>query len=434
LSTAIKPTLRSLIFLDFRNPADTDLRFRQLIESLDLPKREFTQEAEPSLREYELRATERRRAAHFRGKRFEDEVVQDTQISGVQIDLQIKKREGGLPTEAIVECKNTRVTAKERDQLLAQQAIAQKKLPSYRWIVVSAEGFAADTRAALEETGFNCITYPELLRELVPLDTYVDNLIAKYETSANDPNGWAGRDLFIRPDLETDVTYEKRPAVTHISKWLGDPRANLLAVLGDLGTGKTTLARFLAHQLGRSFHDDPLRHPAPELIPLREVRKDVALDSIVIRHFRDRGLPGISFPRFEHLMRQGKIVLFFDAFDEMADRVRWDVTQANFQELRRAAVAAGKVVLTCRTHYFKDRTEQAKLIGEGPSLTAAETALYKQLRQQSNAEVVYLREFNDAQILDYLRKTRGGSADSDWEKFRRSTTSATWRSGRCCST
>jgi len=219
-----------------------------------------------------LAAAERGRAAHFRGKRFEDEVavlyrllgfetILDTQISGMQIDLQIKKREGGLTTQAIVECKNTRVTAKERDQLLAQQNLLQKKLPKHRWIAVSAEGFAADTRAALEETG-------------------------------------------------------------------------------------------------------------PVLIPLREVRKDVALDSIVVRHFRDRGLPGVSFPRFEHLVQQGKIVLFFDAFDEMADRVRWDVTQANFQELRRAAVAAGKVVLTCRTHYFKDRTEQVKLMGGGQRSTA----------------------------------------------------------------
>jgi hypothetical protein len=34
----------------------------------------------------------------------------------------------------------------------------------------------------------------------------------------------------------------------------------------------------------------------------------------------------------------------------MADRVRWDITQANFQELRRAAEGVGKVVLTCCTH------------------------------------------------------------------------------------
>ena len=425
----IKPTFGSLIYVDFRNEADFDLRFRQLLEALDLPKREFAAEPEAGFIEHDVPRAERGLIAHRRGKRFEEEVATlyrllgfevtpDTEVSGVQLDLQIKKREGGLTTQAVVACKNARITAKERDQLLAQQNIAQKKLPKHRWIAVSAQGFAADTRAALEEAAFDCVTYPELLRELVPLDDYAEGLCTDHEAWVADPEkGWAGRNLFIRPDLETDITYEKRPALAHLSKWLGVSRGNLLVVLGDLGTGKTTLARFLAYQMARSFRDDPLRHPAPVLIPLREARKEVALDSIVIKHFRDRGLEGVDFRRFEHLVREGKIVLFFDAFDEMADRVRWDVTQANFQELRRAADGAAKVVLTCRTHYFKDRTEQTRLIGQGPSLTAAETALYKELRQQSGAEVVYLQEFSDEQILDYLRKTRGDKADEDWRKI-----------------
>jgi len=425
----IKPTLRTLISLDFRNPADFDLRMRQLLEALDLPRRDFALEPEEAFLERELTPADRGRRAYRRGKRFEDEVAtlydllgfnvtRDRKLAGVQIGLQIEKREGGLTTQAIVECKDKQVTDKERDQILARKAVAQAVLPKHRWLAVSSRGFAARTRAALEKAGIDCTTYSELLAELVPLGTYAEHLIAECEEWVNDPQGWAGRDLFIRPDLDLDVTYERRAALGHLAKWLGNPRANLLVVLGDLGTGKSTLARFLAWQLAQGFRADPLRHPAPVLIPLREVRKEVSLDSIVVKHFRDRGLAGLSFPRFEHLLRRGKIVLLFDAFDEMADRVRWEVTQGNFQELRRAAQGDAKVILTCRTHYFKDRTEQVKLIGQGPSLTAAETALYKELRRQSGAEVVYLQEFNDEQIQEYLRRTRGASAGEDWERIR----------------
>ena len=257
----------------------------------------------------------------------------------------------------------------------------------------------------------------ELLHELVPLDSYVDNLIVEYEAWVNEPNNWSGRDLFIRPDIETDITYEKGPHSRTSPSGSATHAPTCLSSSAISAPAKTRLAAFLAYQLARSFRDDPLRHPAPVLIPLREVRKEVALDSIIIKHFRDRSLPEVSFTRVAHLVQLGKIIVFFDAFDEMADRIRWDVTQANFQELRRVAEGAGKVILTCRTHYFKDRTEQLRLIGQGPSLTAAETALYKELRQQSNAEVVYLQEFNEAQILDYLRKTRGARAEADWTKI-----------------
>jgi WD40 repeat protein len=424
---AIKPTLRSIVRIDFSNPADIDLRFRELIDALDLPRRDFAIDILDI--PFERGAAEAGRLAHQRGKRFEDEVASlyrllgfdvtvNTQIGGIQIDLQIRKREGGLTIEAIVECKDTRITAKERDQILAQQNVVQRKFPRYRWIAVSSIGFAADTRVALEESGYECVTYAELLHGLVPLDSYVNGYLAERDAWLGDEErGWGGRDLFIRPDLEVDVTYEKRAALAHIGAWLGDTRSNLLVVLGDLGTGKTTLSQFVAYQMARCFRDDQLRHPAPVVIPLGKMRKEVALESIVVRHFRECGVTGLDYRRFEHLVRLGKIVIFFDAFDEMADRVRPDVTEANFQELRRAVDGGGKALLTCRTHYFKDRTEQSRLIGEGPSLTAAETALYKELRQQSGAEVVYLQEFSELQIRDYLERTRGAAASEDWTKI-----------------
>jgi len=424
----ILPTFRNILFIDFRNQPDFDLRFRQLLQALDLPRREFAREEEIEFREYELDLRERGRRAFKKGKRFEDEVAtlyrllgfevkQDTQLSGVQIDLQVQQKMGGLLTQAIVECKDKRITANERDQILAQQNLAQKKLPVYRWIAVSSEGFAAETRLALEEAGVSCLTYAELLAELVPLDQYNEHLIAEYETWVTE--NWRGEDWYIRPHLLTDIIYEKQPALSHFAKWLGDSRSNFLVVLGDLGTGKSTLARFLAYHLAKSFASDPLRHPAPVLIPLKEVRKENSLESLIISHFSKRGLSGVSFPRFEHLVRLGKIILLFDAFDEMADRVRWEVTKSNFTELRRAADpgGAGKVILTCRTHYFKDRNEQVKLIGQGPRLSEIETELYRELRQQSNAEVVYLQEFDDEQIKAYLHKARSQTALEDWQKI-----------------
>lgn len=137
----IPPTFRNTLFIDFRNLDDFDLHFRQLVEALDLPRREFSREEEVEFREYELDKSKRGRLSYKKGKRFEDEVAtlyrllgfevkQDVQLSGMQIDLQIEKREGGLRTQAIVECKDKRIAAAERDQILAQQNLVQKNFRS----------------------------------------------------------------------------------------------------------------------------------------------------------------------------------------------------------------------------------------------------------------------------------------------------------------
>jgi uncharacterized protein YjbI with pentapeptide repeats len=398
-----------------------------LIEALDLPRREFAREEDFEFREYKLDPAERGRRGYERGKLFVDEVAaiyralgyevkQEDAAGGARSGLQIQKRDGIKLRQDFVECSDKMIAAAERDQILIRQNLLRTKFPRHGWIAISAQGFTADARSMLENAGFDCGVYAELLRELVPLDNYIDGLIADYEKWVGER--WDGEDRFIRPDLVTDIVYERLPALTHLSKWLGEERRNQLVILGDLGTGKSTLAGFLAYNLARSFRDDPLRHPAPVLIPLKDVRKEVSLEGIVISHFSQRGLRDISFTRFEHLVRLGKIVLLFDAFDEMADRVRWDVTQSNFRELSRAAELQGKVILTCRTHYFKDRSEQVRVIGEGPRLSEIETGLYRELRKRSNAEVVHLQEFNDRQIQDYLKKARPHDHEKDWRKIR----------------
>ncbi|MBF0453002.1 MAG: TIR domain-containing protein [Candidatus Magnetomorum sp.] len=427
--TTIPDAFENLIIVDFREKADFELKIRQLIEAMDLPDLMYhaTRRSESAKTKNDalIFDTLGSRLKGFMAEVSEVysllnfDVYTDQRIEGLPNSFTIKREVsgiGGFMISAVVVC-HARMTAQEFTYLVDKKADIQKDFTDFKWISVTAMGYDGTLREDLEKDTFSCTTYSELLLTLIPLIDYERKRIDVCKAWIVDK--WEGKDLFIRPNLETDTIFEKQQALAYFSRWLGTDKDNILIVLGDLGTGKSTLAQFLFYDLARTFLADPLRHPAPILIPLKEVRKEVSLEGIIISHFAQNQI-SIDFNRFSHLVHVGKIIVFFDGFDEMADRVQWKVTQSNFNELLRAGQGRGKVFLTCRTHYFKDRREQVGLIiGKGPRLSATETVLYRELKQQSGAELVYLKEFDKEQIKDYLRRVRPESYQDDYKKIQR---------------
>lgn len=406
--TVIPEAFDNLIIVDFREKADYELKIRQLIEAMDLPDMMYhatrTTEASKVKNDTLVFDTIGTRLKSFMAEvsdvysLLNFDVYSNQRIEGLPNSFTIKREVsgiGGFTISAVVVC-HARMTDQEFNYLNDKRNDIQKDFMEYKWISVTAMGYDGLLREKLEQENFSCTTYAELLLTLIPLNDYERKRIEVCKAWIDEK--WEGKDLFIRPNLETDTIFEKQQALAYFSRWLGMDKDNILIVLGDLGTGKSTLAQFLFYDLARTFIADPLRHPAPILIPLKEVRKEVSLEGIIISHFAQNQI-SIDFNRFSHLVRVGKVIVFFDGFDEMADRVQWKVTQSNFNELLRAGQGRGKIFLTCRTHYFKDRREQVSLIiGKGPRLSATETVLYKELKQQSGAELVYLKEFDKDQI------------------------------------
>jgi hypothetical protein len=163
----IPPLFVNILYLDFGNEADYDIRFRQLLQSLDLPRYEPAADEPYGFREYRIDRAEHGRVAERRGKRFEEalrrskrfkdevakiyellgyDVKRDVRIEGaeiakiyelrgyevkhdvqskkvkdkwVQIDLMIEQELGGFSVQAIVECNDAQVTSEDRDKITA---------------------------------------------------------------------------------------------------------------------------------------------------------------------------------------------------------------------------------------------------------------------------------------------------------------------------
>src|SRR6185369_11149646 len=145
----------------------------------------------------------------------------------------------------------------------------------------------------------------------------------------------------------------------------------------------------------------------------------VTLESLLTQHFQ-RLTPSQPFnpQALFHLNREGYLLLIFDGFDETIAYTEPGRYLENLRQILRAAEGKAKVLLTCRTHYFRDRPEALRRLGKAPEMVSTQgaTRLYEEIQDRPGSGVGYLMEFREEQIEQYLRKALPPPAD--WQAFR----------------
>ncbi|MBO4271819.1 pentapeptide repeat-containing protein [Microbispora triticiradicis] len=176
--------------------------------------------------------------------------------------------------------------------------------------------------------------------------------------------------------------------------WVADHEGRFVVVLGDFGYGKT----FLLRELTRLVQEEGRPPVIPILIQLRELEKAHSLDELLAAHLTAGGEEVIDLQRLRYLIEEGRVLLLFDGFDELALRVTYDQAAEHLKSLVQAARGRAKVVLTSRTQHFLSERQ-------------VETALSAQLSGMPGHRLVKLLEFDDAQILDFLTRQMAGDEE-----------------------
>ena len=150
---------------------------------------------------------------------------------------------------------------------------------------------------------------------------------------------------------------------------------------------------------------------------LRDYQHVETLQSIVTKGMTEKyGILNFNYPAFLRLLEEGRLLLIFDAFDELATlSERW-ATVASLRRLNEAVRGRSKVILTCRTHYFT--TQAAEREGIAGSMPRG-GELFAELEGRRNYSIVYLEPFSPEQIREFVHRHHPDNSEAVMEKIGR---------------
>ncbi|MEV4432980.1 TIR domain-containing protein [Streptomyces sp. NPDC049585] len=228
---------------------------------------------------------------------------------------------------------------------------------------------------------------------LLDLRAYV---AAQTERLSSDPQYLPGLYLPQRyRELERPGGAERDGLVDDLVQLLGADHGRFVLLLGDFGHGKTFAMRELARRLPAE-----LPHLAPLLIQLNALDKAHSLDGLVAAHLAGHGVDTIDLRAFRYMLRQGRVVLLFDGFDELVNQVSYDRAADHLQVLLDAAVDNAKIVVSSRTQHFRSQAQVLTALGE-------RVGLLPQRR------LLAVQEFSPQQIRSYLVNRYGDVQAAD---------------------
>ncbi|MDT3400179.1 pentapeptide repeat-containing protein, partial [Streptomyces sp. B1866] len=193
----------------------------------------------------------------------------------------------------------------------------------------------------------------------------------------------------------SDGDEDREGLVEEVLRLLDADHGRFLLLLGDFGHGKT----YALHELARRIPEE-LPRLTPLLIELGGLDKAHTLDGLVAAHLASHGVDTIDLRAFRYMLRQGRIVLVFDGFDELVNQVSYDRAADHLQVLLDAAVDNAKIVVSSRTQHFRSQAQVLTALGE-------RVGLLPQRR------VLALRAFTPRQIRAYLVNRYGDERAAD---------------------
>ena len=311
-------------------------------------------------------------------------VSRDVEIAGSQIDLYAELKQPLNIHRIIVECKdlNTKISVKTVRELSALVSAISKPNFNVSGLIVSKNGFSKEAKSFAYAAGIWLMTLNDLFNLSFDANPIIEATIQEFESDEL-ASTYVNLTCSVS-EIGSGTIY--KPVEKFLDKFFAETKRSGVAVLGNFGTGKTSLCRHYAYLLAKRWHE---RKNASFALPLYINLRDVqGLDSLDETIHRKAKVAGASLNIFgvRSWLKNGKTLIILDGFDEMASGMDGVTISANFRYLQNfCADNSVNVMLTCRTHFFRKRVE--------------ENAFGDLLR-------LYICDWGKTELVDYVSKAR----------------------------
>ncbi|HEX3476034.1 MAG TPA: NACHT domain-containing protein, partial [Kofleriaceae bacterium] len=239
-----------------------------------------------------------------------------------------------------------------------------------------------DERRAAHAAGIALRTVPELEDQLVDLQAYSYAIRREFEDSE------LARTYVVQPVIERSCADD---ALAVAMRWARGHGPQILMLVGEAGSGKTSLLRRLSYELATQHRDDPSL-PLPMLIDLYRAGPNATFITLLQEHLHATiGWRG-NLEAILYLLQTGRLVLLFDDLEENSAAPRG--MQRVLRRLPRSITASEvvttmRMMITTRSHLD---SATGKMLSTGSS---------------QNAQVVELAPFDRPQIASFLEYKLG---------------------------
>lgn len=297
------------------------------------------------------------------------DVTENIDLLGKKIDILAEFPIPGSISKhtIIVECKSEAVNRAQNQRILEFAGLL--KLARASGIgdaaeIVTIQPWSEQAKGIARTAGVQLATYSDKIRRLMDFSQYDSNLqedVATTRSSEALPIAETYVPIFYKEIVDDKVEAHKE-LLPYLFAWASAANGpTALVVLGEYGSGKTTICRLLAAMLAKQHQTVPEKSRIPILINLRDFTKSLRIESLISSHLDDYGVGNPRFRLFDMMNRNGLFTIIVDGFDEMAVKVDPETIEFNLLELEKL-VADGKsrLLLTTRPEYFISGIEQKK--------------------------------------------------------------------------